>query len=404
MKTRFCRDLVVVLVIAAFIVFPMASFAQKVAKPEIKQLQGPQNPRIGFIIHGGAGVIRKGTLSPEREKAYRDKLAEVVLAGYKALQEGKSSLDAVEIAIRMMEDDPLFNAGKGAVFSFILHFKKTSGDITSAPDIESQGALEGNKNIHVLVVEDIALNQLLMKTLLDDFGFKRDIAANGKLAIEKLKEKKYDIVLMDLQMPEMNGFEATEYIRNTLHSDIPIIALTADVTTVDLAKCRAVGMNDYIAKPVDERILFSKIMGLVKNRQEIRNTPAETAETAVAVKLRCIDLAYLVSITKCDAKLMMEMIELYLEQTPGLVETIKKSLQEKDWESLHTAAHKMIPSFSIMGISPEFEAMTKKLQDYTGSKKQLTEIQGLVLQVENICAQACTELEEEYKTLKNTRS
>ena len=109
-------------------------------------------------------------------------------------------------------------------------------------------------------------------------------------------------------------------------------------------------------------------------------------------------------ITKCDAKLMMEMIELYLEQTPGLVETIKKSLQEKDWESLHTAAHKMIPSFSIMGISPEFEAMTKKLQDYTGSKKQLTEIQGLVLQVENICAQACTELEEEYKTLKNTRS
>ncbi|MBK9530894.1 MAG: PAS domain S-box protein [Chitinophagaceae bacterium] len=294
--------------------------------------------------------------------------------------------------------------GKGAVFSFILHFKKTSGDITSAPDIESQGALEGNKNIHVLVVEDIALNQLLMKTLLDDFGFKRDIAANGKLAIEKLKEKKYDIVLMDLQMPEMNGFEATEYIRNTLHSDIPIIALTADVTTVDLAKCRAVGMNDYIAKPVDERILFSKIMGLVKNRQEIRNTPAETAETAVAVKLRCIDLAYLVSITKCDAKLMMEMIELYLEQTPGLVETIKKSLQEKDWESLHTAAHKMIPSFSIMGISPEFEAMTKKLQDYTGSKKQLTEIQGLVLQVENICAQACTELEEEYKTLKNTRS
>lgn len=117
MKTRFCRDLVVVLVIAAFIVFPMASFAQKVAKPEIKQLQGPQNPRIGFIIHGGAGVIRKGTLSPEREKAYRDKLAEVVLAGYKALQEGKSSLDAVEIAIRMMEDDPLFNPGKGAVFN-----------------------------------------------------------------------------------------------------------------------------------------------------------------------------------------------------------------------------------------------------------------------------------------------
>ena len=96
--------------------------------------------------------------------------------------------------------------------------------------------------------------------MLDDFGFERDIAANGKIAIEKLQNKSYDIILMDLQMPEMNGFEATEYIRNKMNSKIPIIALTADVTTVDLAKCKSVGMNDYIAKPVDERLLYSKII------------------------------------------------------------------------------------------------------------------------------------------------
>ena len=116
------------------------------------------------------------------------------------------------------------------------------------------------KNIKVLVVEDIALNQLLMKTLLDDFGFECDIAGNGKIAIEKLQNKSYDIILMDLQMPEMNGFEATEYIRNKMNSQIPIIALTADVTTVDLQKCKAVGMNDYISKPVDEKLLYSKIV------------------------------------------------------------------------------------------------------------------------------------------------
>lgn len=84
---------------------------------EIKQLQGPQNPKLGFMIHGGAGVIRKGSLSPEKEKAYRDKLEEALLAGYKALQDGKPGLDAVEIAIRILEDSPLFNAGKGAVFT-----------------------------------------------------------------------------------------------------------------------------------------------------------------------------------------------------------------------------------------------------------------------------------------------
>jgi CheY-like chemotaxis protein len=120
------------------------------------------------------------------------------------------------------------------------------------------------KNIKVLVVEDMALNQLLMKTLLDDFGFECDIAANGKLAIERLQTQSYDIIFMDLQMPEMNGFEATEYIRKTMNAKIPIIALTADVTTVDLEKCKAVGMNDYIAKPLDERVLYRKIVGLVK--------------------------------------------------------------------------------------------------------------------------------------------
>lgn len=91
--------------------------AQGDGKQPISQLRGPQNPRLGFIIHGGAGVIKKGSLSPEREKEYTDKLREAVLAGYKALQAGKSSLDAVEIAIRILEDSPLFNAGKGAVFT-----------------------------------------------------------------------------------------------------------------------------------------------------------------------------------------------------------------------------------------------------------------------------------------------
>lgn len=96
---------------------PTAGVAQKQSRPEMKQLQSPQNPRLGFVIHGGAGVISRGSLTPEREKEYRAKLEEAVLAGYRALQAGKTSLDAVEIAIRIMEDSPLFNAGKGAVFT-----------------------------------------------------------------------------------------------------------------------------------------------------------------------------------------------------------------------------------------------------------------------------------------------
>lgn len=109
------RKLLSLLLVLSFV--PAVGLAQKPAPSGVTQLQGPQNPRLGFVIHGGAGVIRRGSLTPAREKEYRDKLQEAVLAGYRTLQSGKPAMDAVEAAIRILEDSPLFNAGKGAVFT-----------------------------------------------------------------------------------------------------------------------------------------------------------------------------------------------------------------------------------------------------------------------------------------------
>jgi PAS domain S-box-containing protein len=290
--------------------------------------------------------------------------------------------------------------GEGSTFSFTLCFSKTTAAATA--EIISAEVNPEIKNIRVLVVEDIALNQLLMRTLLDDFEFECDIASNGKLAIEMLAKQTYDLILMDLQMPEMNGFEATEYIRNVLHSDIPIIALTADVTTVDLAKCKAVGMNDYIAKPVDERMLYSKIVGLVKKPVQII-VHEITKDVPNEQKTKCTDLDYLTQRTRSNPALLLEMIVLYLEQTPSLILTMKQSLQNENWRSLYAAAHKIMPSFSIMGMSIDYENMAKRVQDYAGTQTQLAEIPALVMHLENICAQACKELEEELNIRKKAK-
>ncbi len=284
--------------------------------------------------------------------------------------------------------------GKGSRFSFILSFLKTTNQAETVNDIIELD--KEIKDIKVLVVEDMPLNQLLMRTLLDDFGFSSDIAANGKLAIEKMATQQYDIILMDLQMPEMNGFEATKYIRGILKSDIPIIALTADVTTVDVAKCKEVGMNDYIAKPVDERILYSKIVSFVK-----KDIPVETI---VLEKIRYTDLSYLIQRTKSDPALMMEMISLYLEQTPPLISLMKQSLKDKDWATLGSAVHKMIPSFSIVGIKPNFESIAKKIQEYAVSQQLAHEIDDWVLQLETACGQACEELKEELERINGFTS
>jgi PAS domain S-box-containing protein len=288
---------------------------------------------------------------------------------------------------------------KGSTFSFVLSFLKTNqtADIEiNLPEFDHE-----IKNITVLVAEDIPLNQLLMKTILDDFGFVCEIAMNGKIAIEKLKTNRFDIILMDLQMPEMNGFEATEHIRKIMLSDIPIIALTADVTTVDLAKCKAVGMNDYLAKPVDEHLLYSKIVNLVKKNQATEESADKEIENTTDHKW--IDLTYLARRTKSNPILMMELISLYLEQTPQLVTEMKKSMQEKNWLYLYSVLHKMIPSFAIMGISHNVEEMANRVQEYAKTQQQTSEIPHLIEQLEYTCLQACDELKKEYKILQNEK-
>jgi len=288
--------------------------------------------------------------------------------------------------------------GKGSTFSFILHFLKTTEDV--AVDTELLELNTEIKHIKVLVVEDIALNQLLMKTLLDDFGFERDIAGNGKIAIEKLRTKTYDIILMDLQMPEMNGFEATTYIRNEMKSNIPIIALTADVTTVDLDECKQVGMNDYIAKPIDERLLYSKIVSLVRKVESTKTSVGSKVNTNEIKTSTYIDLTYLMKRTKSNPTLMHEMINLYLEQTPPLIKIMKQSLLDNDWDLLYSVAHKIIPSFAIMGINSHYENLAKKIQEYAKSRQETDGIYNLVLQLEKMSDEVSKELGEVITNLK----
>ncbi|TLM97219.1 response regulator [Hymenobacter jeollabukensis] len=296
--------------------------------------------------------------------------------------------------------------GVGSTFSFVLRFGKT----TALPEADLPLAVEqepGLQHARILVVEDIALNQLLMKTLLEDFGFHMDVAVDGSQALDMLRAAPYDLVLMDLQMPVMNGFEATAYIRQELGLSVPIIALTADVTSVDVAKCQAVGMNDYITKPIDDRLLYRKIVKFLK-----QDAPAQPAAPAPAAAgppppRSCVNLDYLKRITKSDARLA-EMLGLYLQEIPQLVQAVKKALAEKDWPGLKLAAHSLIPTFATVGMPPEFELITKSMQSTaeqllaSGAGPSQETMMGLLAafsKIEAVCAQAARELEEKLLAL-----
>jgi hypothetical protein len=117
---------------------------------------------------------------------------------------------------------------------------------------------------------------------------------------------------------------------------------------------------------------------------------------------KCINMDYIKRLTKSNPALMMEMISLYLEQTPALIRNMKESTVTKDWNLLQAAAHKLIPSFSIVGIHPDFEIMAKKVQEYAGTQQHTDKIPDLVVQLESVCNQACAELTEEYSIIKNS--
>jgi PAS domain S-box-containing protein len=297
---------------------------------------------------------------------------------------------------------------EGSTFSFVLSFNKTNekAEQELIPEMELEAEF---KDARILVVEDIALNQLLMKTLLEDFGFKMDVAGNGRIALEMLKDCDYDLILMDLQMPEMNGFDATKHIREVMNCNVPIIALTADVTTVDVEKCKAVGMNDYISKPIDDKLLYSKIIkflkqpGFKKAGIKIKEADLQTRE------IKCVSFDYLKRITKNNTR-MMEMIGLYLDEIPQLVQTMKQAIEDKDWETLKISTHSLIPTFSTMGINPEFEDMAKAIQALAGnliaedagrevSDETMLMLTSLYQKIETVCFQAAKELEEEMLKL-----
>lgn len=134
-----------------------------------------------------------------------------------------------------------------------------SGPESDTNELFSQPYYGKLSNRRILVVEDDPVNQAYMKLLFQCWNVSADICKNGKEAIGYLRRKSFDIVLTDLEMPEMNGFETVEHIRNEMRSSIPVIAITANTDTVTRHRALACGMDDYILKPVNPDILFSKM-------------------------------------------------------------------------------------------------------------------------------------------------
>jgi len=241
----------------------------------------------------------------------------------------------------------------GTTFTFKITYEKgTDIDLIQQREnieVKINKYKKSLSKINVLLVEDNDINRLYVANVLKKWNCKFQIAENGLIATEKVKKESYDIVLMDVQMPVMDGIEATKIIRKIPGSKgkTPIIALTANVIKGDDEKYKAIGMDDYLSKPFQPQDLFSLLL------KHTKVVPAEGANSEQIITTKSnslIDLSYLKKMSGNDTDFINSMIELFLEQSPILIDSLKLHLKNKNWIELKKTAHKSKPSMTFFGL------------------------------------------------------
>ncbi|MEO6903966.1 MAG: ATP-binding protein [Bacteroidia bacterium] len=278
--------------------------------------------------------------------------------------------------------------GRGSTFTFTIPFKKKLVKDESTPVIiEKAIEKQTKKNINILVAEDNPLNRKLIKALFKEWGLTVEFAENGELAIEKVKSGKFGLVLMDIQMPKVNGYEATKYIREQLNSSIPIIAMTAHALAGEKEKCIGFGMTDYISKPIHEIELHSLIVKYSENIEVNERTKFYYQEKS---ENKVTNLDFLTNLANGKKDFFDEMITIFLEECPKEIDALKKSIEDQDISQIHACAHAMKSTIPFVGLDIKLK---QPLEDIENSSN-IQQINELFLFIEATCILAMQELKK----------
>jgi signal transduction histidine kinase/CheY-like chemotaxis protein/CHASE3 domain sensor protein/HPt (histidine-containing phosphotransfer) domain-containing protein len=247
--------------------------------------------------------------------------------------------------------------GEGSSFTFSIPYNICSETQTVDITPETHSLLSVQESISVLVADDDEYNKMLIGHILDKHKINYKMAGNGKEVIEELAINHFDLILMDIRMPIMDGAETTKEIRNKLPfpvSEIPIIALTATLTADDEIRHKTLGMNAVISKPFSEDHLLQTISGIInrispEEKTDKTYTPDNSEKPNEPDKELVIDIEKLNNLANNDKIFVREMLDMFVRTTQqGVIEIYSKSL-EKDWNSVAELAHKILAPCKHIG-------------------------------------------------------
>ncbi len=288
-------------------------------------------------------------------------------------------------------------AGKGSSFSFELPFAISSSKLnqtTVAQDLNYQSL--GNR--YVLVAEDVELNQYLVRHIMESWGFTVDVVNNGREAVDRIQENNYDLVLMDIQMPEMDGIEATRAIRqlgDPVKAAIPIVALTANALKGDSEKYMAAGMNDFLPKPFNEQKLFLVISNNLKTSTKEAIPMSETNIPVTEGQDKLYDLSMVQTIAGGDADFVKRMVELFIQTVPPSLNDIQRETEQQNWQQVSKLAHKMKATIDSMGIT-RIKDVVRTIETNGKKGEQVDKIPAQVQEVVKVLEACVGQLRKEF--------
>ncbi len=297
--------------------------------------------------------------------------------------------------------------GVGTTFKFSLPYTKGSSTAISKSQ-PTEISSEEVKGMRILVFEDNELNQRLIERRLNSWGCKTYITENPVYGLNLLETNAIDIVLMDLRMPIMSGFEVTEKIRKSTIkevAEIPIIALTADFTFDDKNECENNGINDFILKPFSPEELLSK---LIKNRNDLQtnfklNASSDNNRVDQTVSASSFDLNSVLEDCMGELEMLEELIGLYKRNALEFIGNVKMKLQDGDSEGVAFAAHKIKCGLKMMQTMELF-SIVEQLNTTAKTTKDKNHMQFLLNRFVQEYPKAEKMIDEELRRLKKNRN
>ncbi|MFZ1371971.1 MAG: response regulator [Ferruginibacter sp.] len=267
---------------------------------------------------------------------------------------------------------------------------------TSTLSYKPGNAFEELRHLHFLLVEDNTLNAKLVSVLFAQEGIGLTLAKNGQEAIEKIKMATYDLVLMDMEMPVMNGYQATNIIRQELNNNIPIIAMTANQHAGEMKKCLQLGMNEYMVKPIDAAVLFETIHNLLYRHQPVPAKPVNAKLPVYRLNTEKVcNMGYLTGATRGNKKMIHNILTVFFKETGKELIYLKDAIANKNYAVISEISHKIKSAFAILGISV-LEPVFKEMEYLSSHTSGIIKIALLNRRVNIVFKKAKSELKADY--------